>query len=336
MITLANKFPEIMTPRKALTFITTLFLTFSGYCTGNDNRQDSVPVSLKSIERSPSVITFFNNLEQNISGGHLQGVQQIECKTGKYTVLTGSSSTYSYYSVIKMGTRNEVISVNKLMDKPYKHAGGFQIFQNYMAVGIEDNSRMNKSLVCIFDISDPEKPSVHPISVIKRSGKPMRSTAGCVGLTRYKDKALVAVGDWDTKNIDLYSCNFNRLNENCFEKVGSINAGMVPKADWIDQNWYPYQNINLFELNGHELYLVGLGQNNKNENIADLFRLVADRSGKFRPVKIESEIFDSKNEPSFQAGAGIVFDKDGRIGIISCGYKLGSTSCLNYFKNKNK
>jgi hypothetical protein len=166
----------------------------------------SLVSEFKNLDSKPEIISYSNTLEINNSGGHLQGIQSIQNNDGKYFVLSGSSDSYSYFAVVKQGDKNEVISVNKLMDKPFKHAGGFQIFQNYMAVGIEDNDAKDKSKVCIYDISNPEKPAGKPVAVIERAGEPKRSTAGCVGITKHKDQILLAVGDWDTKNIDFYSC----------------------------------------------------------------------------------------------------------------------------------
>jgi hypothetical protein len=279
---------------------------------------------------------YSNSREVHNSGGHLQGIQIIEKNLARYAIMTGSSDSYSYCSVIKLGIQNDVISVNKLMEKPFKHAGGFQIFENYMAVGIEDNSAKDKSKVCIFDLSDPEKPIFQPIAVINRVGEPMRSTAGCVGFTKYKDKALVAVGDWDTKHIDLYSCKFEALNLNSLEKIYSLELQSVPKIDWSDSNWWSYQNINIFTINNDELYLIGLGQNNKDDNIADLYSLKEGNSGEFVLPKLASIPFDCRKETSFKAGAGVFLDDKGQFKIVSCGYNMKSTSWLNLFESGNK
>lgn len=306
-------------------------------CIGQTSSADLIISKFNKIDKNPTVISFSNNKEINNSGGHLQGVQLIPSETNKYAVLSGSSDSYSYYSIVKLGDKNEVLSVNKLMDKPFKHAGGFQIFQNYLAVGIEDNSEKDKSKVCIYDISDPENPPVKPISVIERAGKPLRSTAGCVGITKYKNKALVAVGDWNTKNIDFYSCNFDEIGKNPTEKIYSIDTEKQSKKGWINKDWFSYQNINLFSIDQKELFLIGLGQNKKSENIADLFSLKEDESGNFSLIKLATKTFNCKNESSFKAGAGVVLLDDGNFEIISCSYNIESVSYLNFFNvSKNK
>jgi hypothetical protein len=246
-------------------------------------------------------------------------------------VLSGSSDSYSYFAVVKQGDKNEVISVNQLMDKPFKHAGGFQIYQNYLAVGIEDNDAKDKSKVCIYDISNPEKPAEKPVAVFERAGEPKRSTAGCVGITKYKDQILLAVGDWDTKNIDFYSHKSAEFPKADFELFFSVNTETISKENWIDDKWLPYQNINLFSTVENELYLIGLGQNNKNENVADLYQLKDNGKGKFNITKIASKTFNCKKEVSFKAGAGAVIDNNGKLGIIACGYNIKEYSNLNFF-----
>ena len=201
--------------------ITVISIFLFANCFGQTYNDDLIVSKFNRIEENPSVISFKNNKKINNRGGHLQGIQFIQNNTNKYALLSGSSDSYSYYSVIKLGTESEVISVNKLMGKPFKHAGGFQIFQNYLAVGIEDNSKKDKSKVCIYDISDPENPSTKPLAIIEREGKPLRSTAGCVGITKYKNNALLAVGDWDTKHIDFYSCKIDKIETDGFEMFAS-------------------------------------------------------------------------------------------------------------------
>ncbi len=316
--------------------ITALFLSlsFSGF--GQISSGKTLLSEFNDLDFKPEIISFSNTLEINNSGGHLQGIQSIQNNDGKYFILSGSSDSYSYFAVVKLGDNYEVISVNKLMDKPFKHAGGFQIYQNYMAVGIEDNDAKDKSKVCIYDISNPEKTQNKPVSVIQRAGEPKRSTAGCVGITKYKDQILLAVGDWDTKNIDFYSCKSAEFPKADFELFFSINTESISRKNWIDDKWLPYQNINLFSTVENELYLVGLGQNNKNKNVADLYQLEEDGKGKFSITKTASKTFNCEKEVSFKAGAGLVIDNNGNLGIIACGYNAGEVSYLNYFSTKKE
>lgn len=319
-----------------LTAIILLTAEITGYSAGINKSREAVRAAFMEIRTVPTAIQYSNSLEVNNSGGHLQGIQLIERKSGRYAVMTGSSDQYSYYAVIRLGVKNTVLSVNKLMDKPLKHAGGFQVYRDYMAVGIEDNSGKDRSLVCIYDISDPEKPKTEPLAVIRRSGEPMRSTAGCVGITKYGNKILVAVGDWDTKHIDLYATPTGPPLGG-FEKIYSFEMEKQSRENWLDSTWSSYQNINLFTFDGNELYLAGSGQNRKNENIADLFALEEESPGKFRLTKIAARIFNCTKETSFKAAAGFMYEENAGWSVVAAGYNIGESSFLDFFESrKNK
>lgn len=321
-----------LTGLKALkSIVAFLYVFLVNSCSGQSVSTDKFIASFMKINSEPVTISYSNILEINNNGGHLQGIQLMENKAGKYAIMTGSSDSHSYYVVVKFGESDEVISVNNLFDKPFKHAGGFQVFQNYMAVGIEDNSARDKSMVCLYDIPDPENPPVQPIAVIKREGDPLRSTAGCVGMTEYREKLLLIVGDWDTRNIDFYSCHLNELPDGKFDLFYTITMETISKESWIDRKWLPYQNINLFTVSSDKLFLVGMGQNSENENVADLFSLEEDLPGNFKLVKIATKKFKCTDNCTFKAGAGMDLTNSGELRLVSCGYNIESRSYLNCF-----
>lgn len=307
-----------------------LLLLFIFFIQCTEEKQPSIVSAFLATETNPSVIRFYNEKEVNNNGGHLQGVQPFENESGKYFFLTGSSDTCSYYAVAKLNSRNEVLFVHPLMGIPFKHAGGFQIFEHYLAVGIEDNSAKNRSKVFIFDISEPEKPVTIPVAVIERTGEPLRTTAGCVGITKHKNKALIAVGDWDTKHIDFYSCPFEQMGKQEFKKNTTIDLETISREKWIDNEWHPYQNINLFSMK-NELYLIGLGQNQHSENIADLFQVTENGREDFHIKKLASKTFHCSNGVSFRAGAGASFTNTMKINVVACGNHLGDDFYLNLY-----
>ena len=300
--------------------------------TGSGQNQLNIISGFNNININPEIVSFTNDLEINNNGGHIQGIQPFENKQGKYIFMSGSSDSYSYCTVVKLDEENKVISVNRLMDKPFKHAGGFQIFENYLAVGIEDNSIKDKAKVCIYDITKPEKPFAEPIAVIERKGEPLRSTAGCVGMTNYKNGILLAVGDWDTKHIDFYSTELDKITDSGFKKIGSVDTENISKTGWINNDWYSYQNINLLNIN-NSLYLIGLGQNLQSENIADLFEVSEDSSGIFVFNKVATKTFNCTNGCNFKAAAGVKYDK-GEFTILASSYNINSISYLNVFSSK--
>ena len=298
----------------------------------SEDKQLKVISDFNEIDTSPDIIKFTNSFEINNIGGHIQGIQLFENKDENYIFMTGSSDTYSYCTIVKLTAENKVVSVNRLMEKPFKHAGGFQIFQNYLAVGIEDNSLKDKSKVCVYNISEPENHIVSLEAVIERLGEPLRCTAGCIGMTQYKNKALLAVGDWDTKHIDFYVSDFDKIGKNGFDKIGTVDTQNISKEGWFGNEWHSYQNINLFNVD-KRLYLIGLGQNKQLENVADLFELTGNLHKKFSLIKLASKTFDCSDDCSFKAGAGVYYAK-GEFKIITCPYNITAETVVNVFSTK--
>lgn len=287
----------------------------------------------EEIGSIPNSISFNNALEINNHGGHLQGIQFIEYKRHDYYVLSGSSNSYSYYSIVKMGKENKVISINKILEKPFKHAGGFQIYDNLMAIGIEDNNAKNQSKVFIFQIDNPEKPPTEPLVIIERHGTYKRSTAGCVGITIKGGNVLVVVGDWDTKHLDIYKMNKKSLGSKgaTMELALSLNSEKMDKTGWVDDDWLSYQNINFIQDLSKNLYLVGMTTNDNNEDIVDLFA-VEDTSG-FKLTKIYSRQFEENSLTKFRWGSGIRISGGQKIKILSCGKNIEEKSLINVYKN---
>lgn len=272
------------------------------------------------INSVPVSISFQNNLEINNNGGHLQGVQYYKHKQNDYYFLSGSSDSYSYYVVVKVGNKNSVISINKILDKPFKHAGGFQIYKNLMAIGIEDNSGRKKSKVFVYQINDPENTLKQPLKIIERNGAYERATAGCVGIIEIKDYVLVVVGDWDTNHLDFYRIKKEKLfsNDGTFKLVYSIDAVKLDKSEWVDKKWLSYQNINLLKDSEDHIYLAGMASND-DENVLDLFRIETEDYSTFKLRNIHTRRFAQNEDSKFNWGAGVYISDDNQLKIFSCG-----------------
>ena len=285
---------------------------------------DSIPVS----------ISFQNFLEVNNKGGHLQGVQYLNYKQNDYYFLSGSSDLYSYYSVVKMGEKNSVISVNKILEKPFKHAGGFQIYNGFMAIGIEDNSERDKSKVYIYRIDNPENLSHEPLEIIERIGTPKRATAGCVGVIEMSDYLLVVVGDWGAEHLDFYHIKKKNLCEDgeTFEFVYSINMEKTNKSEWINNATLPYQNINFIRGNSDNLYLACMASNNNEENVFDLFRVEIEENFAFKIRKIFTRKFSQNKYSKFNRGAGVYLSDGSKLRIFSCGTHINDGAKITIYK----
>ncbi len=141
------------------------------------------------------------------SGGHLQGIQRTH--TAKpYFIISGSSDHEAYFIVVGKVTDGYGIVQKKIIScDPYRHAGGIQIIGDCLVVGVEDNSKRNKSRVCFFDIKDPEKAIGDPIITIPREGEEKLATAGAVAIVKRPADHLVIVGSWDSDTLDFYRSN---------------------------------------------------------------------------------------------------------------------------------
>jgi len=296
-------------------------------------QHSSIPELFTEISPEPQIRFCINELEVNNQGGHLQGVQLFVKDQVEYAILSGSSGTYAYYSVAKLDSYNHVLSVNELMQKPFKHAGGFQVYQDLMVVGIEDNETKDKSKVCIYEIKNPDMPPQKPLAMIERVGEPFRSTAGCIAVTKIGDRYLIIVGDWDTKHLDFYVWDAKKLvrGMSTYKKAYTIDTEKIDKSGWSDKAWHAYQNINLLNDTDGKLYLFGFGRITQNENVADLFLIEHMDMREFSLKKLMSKSFNCREGADFRSGAGIFFQPDGKLKVISCGSHINESLVLNLF-----
>lgn len=325
---------KLINIRKNYLIFASILLTLMIYAQ-NKNPSDSTIINLlDQIDSIPVSISFQNVLKVNNKGGHLQGVQYLNYEQNDYYFLSGSSDLYSYYSVVKMGEKNSVISVNKILEKPFKHAGGFQIYNGFMAIGIEDNSERDKSKVYIYRIDNPENLSHEPLEIIERIGTPKRATAGCVGVIEMSDDLFVVVGDWDAEHLDFYHKKKKNLSEDgeTFEFVYSINMEKTDKSEWINNATLPYQNINFIRGNSDNLYLTGMASNNNEENILDLFRVEIESNFVFKIRKILTKKFPQNTYSKFNRGAGVFLSDDSKLRIFSCGAHINDESQITIYK----
>jgi hypothetical protein len=93
-----------------------------------------IPELFQKIDNEPKIIQCRNELEVNNVGGHLQGIQWLVKNDVEFSIISGSSSTDAYYAVVKLDHYNEVMSLNILMHKPFKHAGGIQLSEDLLVV----------------------------------------------------------------------------------------------------------------------------------------------------------------------------------------------------------
>lgn len=314
--------------------IISIFIIFSS-CMQNDKSGGfGLIESVKKMSTEPLVVTFQNSLPVNNEGGHLQGVQYLSHNENDYYVLSGSSDSYSYYSIVKLGEENLVASTNTILEKPFKHAGGFQIYKNLMAIGIEDNEAKNISKVFIYQIDDPNSPPDKPLITIEREGVIKRATAGCIGITEVGEEVLVVVGDWDTAHLDFYRINRDKLGQEraAFKLDYSVDCQEMDRTGWIDENWLSYQNINFIKGISGQLYLAGMTSNEAEENILDLFEIEIETPFSPKLRKVYSKNFNKNTQAKFRWGSGIYFGEDKKLRIVTCSENILDVSAIHVYE----
>ena len=317
-------------------FAIILFLgcTINIGCLSAQTKYGNFIESITKINDEPIPISFSNSLEVNNQGGHLQGIQMVRYNDNAYFILSGSSDTYSYYTIVRGGEKNMVIAFKKILDKPFKHAGGFQIHKNLMAIGVEDNEEKNVSKVFIFYLENPEKTPDKPLAIIDRMGTFKRATAGCVGIVTVREKVLVVVGDWDTAHLDFYLVDEKKLlNEGAtLELEYSLDSKVLDKSSWSDPDWLSYQNINLLKDNSENLYLAGMTSIASEENVIDLFLIETEDLTTFKLKKLYSKSFPANAETKFRWGAGISITNNRDLEVLSCGENIHEASVIHIYK----
>ncbi len=284
------------------------------------------------------------NFQFNKDHGHLQGIQLYRKARKDYLYMTRSDPSVSYMLKAKLkGKKATVLSIDTLMHAPYMHPGGFQIFGNYLAVGIEDDDARNTSRVVVYDLEKGDTPWSDPLHVIKRDGEYERVTAGCVGLTQVGNHILMGIGNWHCRNLDFYICSLDKFKkgEDGFQLIQSMNMAQVSKVEWSDSIWRSYQNINLFSDGENQLYLVGFdggGTDLYELQIADgtLESIQNPAQDVIQIKKLKSRSFTVSGNASFGAGAGINRLPNGKMMMFVAPGDVGGSSTISSYSTKKK
>ena len=271
-----------------------------------------IPAAFNTIHTTPQTIKIKRSNIKIPSGGHFQGIQAL---SDSQFVITGSSSSYAYYITTD---RKTTTSIQKLTDAPFRHAGGCQLMGTMLFVGVEDNVAKDKSQIMIAGHIYPDStPFSYPI--ISRSGIFKRSTAGAVGITSALRGYLMAVADWDSKNIDFYLCSDG--NPKHFDSLTTFHAP-------DDHHWPSYQNINLLSAVGGKIYLIGMGLDGIS-NRADLYEVDIDRYHVSMKL-ISTRYFSCRGHAGFRYASGIDISPDHKLIIYTLGMHLSSP--INVFR----
>jgi hypothetical protein len=257
---------------------------------------NNVRSAFKSLSAKPMAITIQNALDVPLEQGHLQGVQVVNDKL----LISGSSLNQAYLLQVDLASK-KTEKLIPLMNAPFRHAGGLQASEEYLAVGIEDNIKKNVSKVCVYPLEGTALETAAPVLIIDRGGKPERNTAGATGILSSRPGQLVVVGDWDSRNWDFYQCS----------PMGG--HAMQTASYTVPEDWPAYQSINLIA-DDEAIYAIGFYGNGQTGS-ADL--ILVSKPGNIDLImeKVASKTFNSSKGVDFQTAAGLQVDEEGKIHV---------------------
>ncbi len=259
---------------------------------------ENVPRAFAQLSVEPELILLDNAINVPTESGHLQGVQWVEVGASEKLLISGSSRHTAYLLQANLDTKKTELLI-PLMREPFRHAGGIQVSDSHLVVGIEDNHLKTIAKLALYQIHGDSALQITPSLSIHREGAVERYTAGATGLIQLNGQYLVVVGNWDSRNWDFYLIDPEMEN---WDLIESFDA----PADWAS-----YQSINLIK-DQDQVYAIGLyGAGDVGR--ADL--ILISNSHVFKPVmsKISSKVFHCVGGVDFNTAAGIQVDSIGNL-----------------------
>jgi hypothetical protein len=288
-----------------------------------------------SVEMIPLKISS-NSFDIPTESGHQQGVQQYSFNNNKYIVVSGSSAGEAYYYVALItDTGNNIIHYKPIATSPLSHAGGIQMYEHYLFVGVEDDDSKMKSEVHIYDISEPGVSDINPIYVVDRRGIAKEKTAGAIGVTMFDGQLIMAVASWDSKTVDFYWSNMKSFSDPNFalQLVSTWRQTTGSRNGWISRWWYPYQNINLFVGTDNKVYLAGFTKH-KDGNFMEVFSCFFVDETVQLEKKYSKQFYCAKGA-NFRLGSGVFVTDDKNLAILAVSKKPKGTIIVNWFGPKS-
>lgn len=266
--------------------------------------------------------------QADLKGGHLQGIQLFNGTL----LVSGSSDKFGYLCVFqRLGNDFHYIGLKPLAQHPLNHAGGFQLSENWLGIGLEDPKTKRKSVVQLIDVSSFNTISAPPVYSLQREGDSKMSTAGAVALLKRKDHFLLAVGTWDCTTIDFYRSNGLDPYADAFdfELWTHWDSREAKRKDWSSTEFGSYQSLQLTE-DSTGVYITGFGRTKNGTDMADVFLLHSELNPYQLMQKTASFAVQCKGEVSFRNGAGFAL-MEGRPSVIAVGHNLSPRTELQIF-----
>lgn len=267
---------------------------------GLGQQVEDVPQAFDALSSEPEVILINNKVKVPHRQGHFQGVQHINKNGTEKILISGSSRSQAYVLQIDLTTLKSETLI-PLMKDPYRHAGGIQVSEPYLIVGIEDNIIKTTSKVCLYNYQGNELHKAQSSITLNREGEAKRHTAGATGLLAMEEGYLAVVANWDSRNWDFYHIEPEKGKQ---ELLYSFEA---------PQDWGSYQSINLIK-DASAIYAIGFY---KKDMIGTADLILVSKLGYFEPIleKIRTKTFNCNNGVDFNSAVGLQVDNKGKLHI---------------------
>ncbi len=319
---------SIFVPQKIGLLLACLMALFGSKVCGQP-----LPDSKETLAIESSKFSVETPAQQNMLGGHLQGIQL----HNETLLVAGSSKEFGYLGLFqKLGDGFRFLGLKKLATEPLNHAGGFQIAENWLAIGLEDAVGKRQSIVQLIDVSSFEKLQSPPAYTLRRKGEYQFSTAGAVALLMREEHFLLAVGTWDCRTIDFYVSNgLNPYSEDfAFEKWTTWDSREAIRRKWSDKKFGSYQNLQLTQ-DTSGVYITGFCRAANGSNRADVYQMNTDADPYTMMQKVASYSVQCNGDVTFRNGGGFA-TYDGKPSIIAVGHGLSPEMQFQIFPIKGK
>jgi hypothetical protein len=122
---------------------------------------------------------------------------------------------------------------------------------------------------------------------------------------------LLAVANWDSRAVDLYTSNEKPLDDPAcrFELLTRWRDVQADKSNWqLDKSFAAHQSINLFRGKGGALQLVGFATMPNGDDVVDLYALDPSQSADKLLRKLSRTPLKFEGGAHFSSAAGLWID----------------------------
>jgi hypothetical protein len=234
--------------------------------------------------------------------------------------LSHDSATVGYLVAVEfpadLASAGRIVAVHTFPSDgrmpPLRHAGGIQLVDELLVVGLEDHQEKTRSEVQFWNAADPLKFVQLAQLTIRRQGAPKDKTAGAVGIVKRASDYLLAVANWDSRAIDFYASNGKPLADpGCrFAPLTRWQDAGADKSAWQpDQVFGRYQAVNLLADANRQIFLVGFPT--ATVDVVDLYAVDLEQQPARILRKLATKSMRLPRGSRFQFAAGISILPDG-------------------------